>query len=155
MYGCETWKINKGNEKRIDVFQDNSLRRILKIKCQDRTTTSEILRLSSMRPLNQEIKYRRWKVIGHILRKYHNNDCKIALSWTFEGRRKRGRPKTMWRRITVEEREEIGWRSWAEARVAAAIKDGWRRSVDALCATRHEADSRRFRRRLSFFPPRF
>jgi hypothetical protein len=41
--------------KRLDVFQNNSLRRIFKIKWQNRTTTSEILQLSSMIPLSQEI----------------------------------------------------------------------------------------------------
>lgn len=50
LYGFETWKMNKGNEKRIDVFQNNSLRRILKIKWQDKITTREILRLSNMSP---------------------------------------------------------------------------------------------------------
>lgn len=49
LYGFETWKMNKGNEKRIDVFQNNSLRRILKIKWQDKITTQEILQLSNMR----------------------------------------------------------------------------------------------------------
>lgn len=24
MYGCETWKVNKGDEKKIDVFQNNT-----------------------------------------------------------------------------------------------------------------------------------
>lgn len=27
MYGCETWKMNNGVEKRINVFHNNSLRR--------------------------------------------------------------------------------------------------------------------------------
>ena len=48
-------------------------------------------------------------------------------------------PKT-WKRTVEKEREESGWGSWAEARVAAADRDGWRRSVDALFATRHETD---------------
>lgn len=55
-----------------------------------------------MRPLRQEIKYRRWKFIIHILRKDYNNDCNI--SWTPKGRKKRGRPKTTWRK-TVGRRE--------------------------------------------------
>lgn len=59
LYGFETWKMNKGNEKRIDVFQNNSLRRILKIKWQDKITTQEILQLSNMSPMSQEIKCKR------------------------------------------------------------------------------------------------
>lgn len=69
----------------------------------------------------------------HILRKDQYNDCSIAFSWAPGGTGKRGRLKTTWRRTVKKEREESGWRSWAEARVAA---------VEALCATtctRHEA----------------
>lgn len=105
MYRCETWKMNKGDEKRINVFQNNILRRILKIKWQDEIRIQEILRLSKMRPLSQEMKYRRWKFIAHILWKDHNNNCNITLSWTPEGRRKRGRPKILWRKIVENERE--------------------------------------------------
>lgn len=32
MYGCETWKVNKCDEKKIDVFQSRCLRRIFKIR---------------------------------------------------------------------------------------------------------------------------
>lgn len=35
LYGCETWKINIGDGKRIDAFQNNSLRQILKTNSQD------------------------------------------------------------------------------------------------------------------------
>lgn len=82
-----------------------------------------------MRPLCQEINYRSVIFIGHILRKNHNNECNITLSWTPEGRRKRGRPKTTWRRTIEKDRKERGWRSCVEARVAALDRDG--RSVDA------------------------
>lgn len=61
--------MNKGNEKRIDLFQNNSQRRILKIKWQDKITTQEILQLSNMSPMSHEIKCKRRKFIGDILRK--------------------------------------------------------------------------------------
>ena len=32
MYGCETWKTNEGDAKKIDVFQNRCLRRVMKIK---------------------------------------------------------------------------------------------------------------------------
>ena len=40
---------------------------------------------------------RRWKWIGHVLRKEPDDTTKIALYWTPEGKRKRGRPKVIWR----------------------------------------------------------
>ena len=40
-------------------------------------------------------------MIGHILRDDRNNITNVAMTWAREGKRKRGRPKTTWRR-TVE-----------------------------------------------------
>ena len=44
---------------------------------------------------------RRWKWIGHVMRREQGNITRTALRWTSEGKRKRGRPKITWRR-TVE-----------------------------------------------------
>lgn len=43
VYGCETWKMNKGDNKAIDVFDNKCLRRILKIQWQDHISTEEQL----------------------------------------------------------------------------------------------------------------
>ena len=140
LYGCETWKLNKGDDKTIDVFNNRCLRRILKIKWQDHVSTVELLKRADLKPLSEEVKWRRWKMIGHILRQDPKNDCNIALTWAPEGKRRRGRPKTTWRRTVEKERREAGWDSWNQVRVIAADKKGWRCSVKALCATRHEED---------------
>ena len=41
-----------------------------------------------------------------------DNNCRMVLTWTPEGRRKRGRPKTTWRMTVEKERGRAGWRSW-------------------------------------------
>ena len=79
-------------------------------------------------------------MIGHILRQDRHNLSNVAMTWAPEGKRKRGRPKTTWRRTVERERTEAGWKSWDEARAAAADRKKWRDSVKALCATRREAD---------------
>lgn len=67
----------------------------------------------------------------HILRKDLNNDSSIALFPGHLGAEEREEdPKQV-----EKEREESGWRAWAEARVAAANRDRWGHPVDALCAT--------------------
>ena len=132
LYGCETWKMNKGDDKRIDVFHSTCLRRILRIDWKDHVTTPELLEKAGMKPLSKEVKRRRWKMIGHILRKDQKGDCNIAMTWAPEGKRKRGRPKTTWRRTVEKVRKDAGWRSWEEA----TNSEKWRTSVGALCATR-------------------
>ena len=64
-------------------------------------STKVILERAGMKPLSVEVMSRRWKMIHHLLRKDRNDDCNVALSWAPEGKRRRGRPKTTWRR-TVE-----------------------------------------------------
>ena len=63
-------------------------------------------------------------MIGHILRENRNNiTTDVALTCAPEGKRKRGGPKTTWRRTVEKERNEIGWRSREEARMAAANRE--------------------------------
>ena len=130
--------MNKGDDKVVNVFHNRCLRKILRIRWQDRVSTKELLERAGMKPLSVEVMSRTWKMIGHILSKDCNDDCNVAMSWAPEGKRKRGRPKTTWRR-TVE-RQEVGWRSWEEVRTAVTYREEWKRSVKALCATRHGED---------------
>ena len=80
MYGCETWKMNEGDAKRIDVFQNRCLRRIMKIKWQGKISNRELLKRANVERLSEEVRRRRWRFIGHILRKQPDNDCVTALT---------------------------------------------------------------------------
>ena len=75
------------------------------------------------------------------MRQDRNSACNVAIPWASEGKRRRGRQKTTWRRTVEKERREGGWGSWDEVRAVAAGRERWRSSVKALCATRHEEDS--------------
>ena len=68
-YGCETWKMmNEGDAKKIDVFQNRCLRRIMKIKWQDKISNKVLLEMVNAERLSEEVRRRRWRFIGHILR---------------------------------------------------------------------------------------
>ena len=41
--GSETWKINKGGDKAVDVFHNRCLRKIFRIRWQDHVSTKELL----------------------------------------------------------------------------------------------------------------
>jgi len=75
-------------------------------------------------------------MIGHLLRQDQNSDCNIAMTWVPKGKRRRGRPKTIWGRTVEKERAEAGWRSWEEVKTVAAKRDTWRDSNGRMC---HEA----------------
>ena len=85
--------MNREDGKMLDVFQQKCLRRILKISWEDDATNEEVLRRVGVHQLSSEVKRRRWKMIGHVLRQERGNDCSIALTWIPEGRRNREDPK--------------------------------------------------------------
>ena len=75
---------------------------------------------------------RRWNWIGHVLRREQDSIPRVALHWTPEGRRKRGRPKTTWRR-TVEEEMKYMNLTWGGVQKTAQNRPEWRTFVAALC----------------------
>jgi hypothetical protein len=82
--------------------------------------------------INLTIRSRRWKWIGHTLRKATNNITKQALEWNPQGKRKRGRPKNSWRRGIISELQAINT-TWGEAKRKAQDRTRWTETVDALC----------------------
>ena len=84
--GSETWKMNKGDDKAVNVFHNRCLRKILRIRWQDLVSTKELLERAGMKPMSVEVMSRRWKMIGHILRKDRSDDCRVAMSWAPEGK---------------------------------------------------------------------
>ncbi|CAH3028465.1 unnamed protein product [Porites evermanni] len=61
-------------------------------------------------------------MIRHILIQDQNSNCNIAMAWVPEGKRRRGRPKTTWRRTKErkKERKKGAWELWDEVRTKAA-----------------------------------
>ena len=137
LYGCETWKLTKGEEEKLDSFQTKSIRKIFRIRWNQYIPNRTILEMAGAEKISQEVRRRRWCWIGHVLRKNKNDDCAVALGWAPEGRRKRGRPKTTWRRMVEAERNGAGWMTWNSARHAAADRTKWKTDVQALCASWH------------------
>ena len=138
LYECETWKLTKGEEEKLDIFQTKCLSRIFKIRWQQHVSNETILEMAETGRISWEVRRRRWNWIGHIMRGEKNNDCAVALGWTPEGKRKRGRPKTTWRRMVEAERNGAGWKTWSAVRYAAANQKQWRKDVLVLCASWHK-----------------
>ena len=130
--------MNKSDDKEIDVFQNKCIRKILEVRWQDHVSTEELLERAEMEPLSRDVKRRRWKLKGHILRKDKSSDDVTALTWAPKGKRKRGRPKTTWRRMIEKEREECAWKSWEKVRKDAVSREKWRYVTEALYTTRYE-----------------
>lgn len=62
--------------------------------------------------------------IEHTLRKPHDKNSRVALTWAPVGKRKRGRPRTTSRKSVVVEREQLVWQTWSEAQAVASDRGG-------------------------------
>ena len=55
LYGYESWKFRKGEEKRLDSSHNKCLRKILKVRWQQRMTNVALLRAAVMDKVSEEL----------------------------------------------------------------------------------------------------
>ncbi|CAG9135134.1 unnamed protein product [Plutella xylostella] len=135
LFGCETWRVTKGLMNQIQVFVNKSLRSILRIFWPNTIRNADLWKVCKQSPIEQEIALRKWRWIGHTIRKGADNMASIAFEWKpLGGHRRRGRPVHTWRRTVDGELRAQGL-SWTEARAVAEDRTAWRTLVKALCTT--------------------
>ena len=61
LYGCETWKITKNDERKLNSFQYQCLRRILRIRWQQRMTNKRVAETAEINEISCEVRRRRRK----------------------------------------------------------------------------------------------
>ena len=129
--------MTKTDAEKLSAFHTTCLRKILRIFWPHRVSNEDLLQQCNTEDLETIITRRRWRWIGHVLRMRDNAIAKVALRWTPEGKRKRGRPRQTWRR-TVE--DEMGrWnKSWESLQSLASDRDKWRSFIAALHANRRK-----------------
>ena len=108
LYGCETWRMTKRDEAKLDTFLDKCLRRLLKIYWPMKVSNEEVRRRGKTCTISEQIRRRRWCWIGYVSRMNNQQNPRIALAWAPKGKRTKGRPKVTWRR-TVEREAEDGF----------------------------------------------
>ena len=138
LYGAECWKTTREDLNICETFQNRCLTRILKIYWPNKISNKELLEITKVESIKDNIKKRRWSYIGHILKREENT--KVAMTWAPERKRKKGRPKETWWRTVERERQEMGWSSCHEVRCKAKERGNWRKLCTALCSTRSEED---------------
>ena len=135
LYGAETWRTTATNIKKIQTFTNSCLRRILNIRWPDTISNNELWRRTGQQAADLEILQKRWRWLGHTLRKPATNITRQSLSWNPQGKRKRGRPQNSWRRDLDADVKRTG-HSWGQLERLAQDRDGWRALVGGLCPER-------------------
>ena len=131
LYGSESWSLTKKLESKIQVFINTCLRRILKIFYPQIISNTDLWNLTKQPPVHTQIKKRKYRWIGHTLRRPITEVQREALTWELEGSRRRGAPKLTWRRKLTSELRELD-KTWEEIEALAQVRTSWRRFVNSL-----------------------
>jgi hypothetical protein len=127
------WKITKRISNSLKVFVNRCLRCILIVKWVDKIPNEALWQRTKSTPIQQQIKERKWRWIGHTLRKPQDAIERHALNWNRQGtRRGRGQTKNKLeknRRGTAEGRNKL------EAKGLALDRTKWKSVVKVLCST--------------------
>ena len=134
LYGSESWRMTEADLTKLCSFHTTCLRRILRILWPEKISNGDLLRRCGLEDMGNIITRRRWRWIGHVLRREPQSIARTALHWTPDGKRKRGRPRTTWRR-TVEYEMKAMQHSWGSLTKLAQDRQRWRNFVGALDTT--------------------
>ncbi|CAG9112518.1 unnamed protein product [Plutella xylostella] len=135
LFGCETWRVTKGLTNKLQVFVNKSLRSILRVFWPKTIRNEDLWKLCRQSPIGKEIAKRKWRWIGHTVRRGATNAATIAFDWRPpNGKRSRGRPVQTWRRSVENELRAAGL-SWSEAKSTAEDRRKWRTLVETLCTS--------------------
>ena len=66
LYACETWTVYQRHAKRKNHFHTGCLRKLLKIKWQDRIPDTEVLERAGMQSVHTLLKLAQLRWIGHV-----------------------------------------------------------------------------------------
>ncbi|KAK3764893.1 hypothetical protein RRG08_025414 [Elysia crispata] len=133
LYGSECWRMIESDLCKLSSFHTKSLRKIARIFWPRYISNEDLLEQCQQETMETIIIRRRWRWIGHVLRKEQYAIPRVAVQWRPEGHRKRGRPKTTWRRTVEAEAAAMG-QSWGTLRMLAQDREQWKEFVAALIA---------------------
>ena len=96
MYGCESWTIKKAEHQRIDAFELQCWRRLLRVPWTSRRSNQSILKeISPGCPLEGLMLKLKLQYFGHLMQRTHSFE-KTLMVGKIEGRRRRGRQRMRW-----------------------------------------------------------
>ena len=143
LYGAECWSLTERDEARLDAFDMRCQRKILRITWLQHKTNHYVRSLTKQPQLTNIIRNRRLKWFGHVLRMDPGRIPRTLYLWKpTHGKRKRGRPRTMWKDVIQRDLKTLGF-DWSveEAEVATQDRALWRFLVgQAASAEMHDAN---------------
>jgi hypothetical protein len=133
LYGAETWPMTVANLKKLEAAHHKWQRKILGVIWKYMISNDKIRERTGMEKLEDILRKRRLRWLGHVHRMDSDRIAKQAMNWSpADGKRKRGRPRKTWK-VTVTEDLKITKMDWEEAEHTAGNRLVWQCRV-AQCA---------------------
>lgn len=122
MYGSETWTLSKTARKQLDALEMWCWRRMEKVSWTEHRTNLEVLaQVREERRLTHQIKTRRLRWMGHVLR--HKGLLRDSIEGKIPGKRGRGRPRhTFLDQLLTD----VGVKSYDRAKRLAEDRKQWK-----------------------------
>ena len=98
LYGSETWRTTKQMTQKLQSFVANCLRRILKISWTNWITNEMLWERAGKEPIEIQILRRKWRWIGHTLRKPANSITRHTMLEP-SGQEKGGSPEELLEKV--------------------------------------------------------
>ena len=131
LYGSETWRSSSAVKRKLQTFVNRCLRRILHLHWTDKVSNRDLWERTGQEAVDTTIQGRKWRWLGHTLRKPATSITRQSLTWNPQGKRKRGRPRNTWRRSLEADLKRSGI-TWEEAARTAQDRESWRAVIDGL-----------------------
>ena len=98
LYGSESWTLYSNQEKKLNMFHMRCLRKLLKIKWQDKVTNADVLKRAGTTSMYVTLRNRRLRWLGHVRRMDPQRLPRQILYGELSlGTRPKGRPKLRWK----------------------------------------------------------
>ena len=81
LYGSECWRMTESDITKLSVFHTKNLRRILQTFWPDTISNQQLLAWCNKDSMENIIMGRRWRWIGHVMRREQDNITRTALHW--------------------------------------------------------------------------
>lgn len=135
LYGAECWRVTQRDSQRLSGFQTSCLRKICRIYWPQMITNKQLYQRTGPQDITSVIMQRKWRWLGHVIRKDRDSLTRTALRWTLDsGRMNRGSPQETGR-MTIEAEMKTAGNTWKELEKAAMVREQWKYLVSAVCAT--------------------